>query len=244
MERKVLPLEMRPDSVTGVLDGVKRQTRRLAASASGRPNPMTRLEPGDWVWLREDVVWRASGLSAPVYAARRGINEPHVPGVNDPVDVSRRPQGWTPRDDATRARFMPRWARRVLVEVTGRRVEPLQALTVEDALAEGIVDARIFKRNMAASAARGALSLDRRGDALSFAYYGAHRLDNWMMRAPLDLTRPDPVKAYQALWDRMHREGPGWWDNPDVVVLSFRRVPGHAGDLLVHLETEAEAKAS
>jgi len=73
-------------------------------------------ETGDRLWVRETWGPRAGGV---VFRADEG---------NDPPDGSR----WRP------SIHMPRWASRIVLEVTGVRVERLQDITEEDAKAEGV----------------------------------------------------------------------------------------------------------
>lgn len=74
-------------------------------------------KPGDRLWVRE--TW-ANGTTRAMY--RAGCNESYTP-----------PDGqWRP------SIHMPRWACRLLLEVTDVRVERLQAITYEQAVAEGV----------------------------------------------------------------------------------------------------------
>ena len=73
-----------------------------------------RYEVGDRLWVRE--TFRYIGGSDAAYAA----------------DGDRDDWKWTP------SIFMPRWASRITLEVTGVRVERLQSISEADAIAEGI----------------------------------------------------------------------------------------------------------
>lgn len=124
--------------VRAILDGRKTVTRRickpqpseLAHTTSADGNPMGSWwetgkdinrcpygKPGDRLWVRE--TW-ANGATRAMY--RAGCNESYTP-----------PDGqWRP------SIHMPRWACRLLLEVTDVRVERLQAITYEQAAAEGV----------------------------------------------------------------------------------------------------------
>lgn len=134
---------------------------------------------------------------------------------------------WAPRHESTRDRglvsyrateahppagerwrpsiFMPRWASRITLEITGLRVERLQEITEDDAIAEGI-GALSLAELVAASPQGSAFPLPRLGtsaEAIALA------------RFPL-------------LWDGINgkREGCSWKANPWVWVIEFRRVEG------------------
>jgi hypothetical protein len=145
--------------VRGVLDGSKTQTRRVVkpqpfdrsyskhdhrmAYASGRATDGDEIDgfyaystssggewrarspygqPGDRLWVRETFSHLGEGSF--------GIQEIEyrADGECDPNVVPR----WTP------SIHMPRWASRILLEITSVRVERLQAIGEADARAEGV----------------------------------------------------------------------------------------------------------
>ncbi len=91
---------------------------------------------------------------------------------------------------------MPRWASRILLEVTDVRVERVQDISEADAIAGGIERAPDF--------------------------FGC---PCWKIYDEPGVVAPDdPIASYQSLWDSIH--GPGSWDaNLWVWVIGFRRVP-------------------
>ena len=97
--------------------------------------------------------------------------------------------------------FMPRWACRITLEVTGVRVERVHEIAEDDAKAEGTPDTAIWCRP------------DANGEELSGA--------PWTGKFP-DATY---IAAYSHLWDRMNeKRGFGWAVNPWVWVVEFKRV--------------------
>lgn len=101
------------------------------------------------------------------------------------------------------ARFMPRWASRTTLEVTEVRVERLQDISPEDAIAEGLAgitkDGKLVKYGLP--------DLD-----------GLPGTDNigW----PWDEWRISPVDAYEKLWVHLHGQE-SWDENPWVIVICF-----------------------
>jgi hypothetical protein len=144
---KERPMLFSAPMVRALLNGSKTQTRRLAKlTANGHvkePGGHRRWhtadfdarlacpygQPGDRLWVRE--AWRVIDVAdcfAPreITAASRiwyEADAPHQPGFGK----YRPPM------------FMPRWASRISLEITGVRVERLQDISEADALAEGIV---------------------------------------------------------------------------------------------------------
>lgn len=83
---------------------------------------------GDRIWVRE--TWAEAGASAPDLKLYRANYPAHVPTHYEnvpPVDEIR----WTP------SIHMPRWASRILLEVTDVRVERLASISDDDAGKEG-----------------------------------------------------------------------------------------------------------
>lgn len=86
---------------------------------------------GDRIWVRE--TWAEAGASAPDLKLYRANYPEHVPSSYEnvpPADEVR----WTP------SIHMPRWASRILLEITAVRVEKLNSISEVDAKAEGMKD--------------------------------------------------------------------------------------------------------
>ncbi len=82
-------------------------------------------QPGDRLWVRETFCLDDNGHEEwPVFRAD-GAELPTRP-------ATRKPARWTP------SIHMPRWASRILLEITSVRVERLQAIGERDARAEGV----------------------------------------------------------------------------------------------------------
>jgi hypothetical protein len=88
--------------------------------------------PGDRLWVRE--AWRTVESLDPLSPSQL---EPRVP-VRYECDGVERGKFREPTGRYRHGRFMPRWASRSTLEVTGIRVERLQVITEEDARAEGV----------------------------------------------------------------------------------------------------------
>lgn len=110
------------------------------------------------------------------------------------------------------ARFMPRWASRITLEITDVRAQRLQAITDDDAKAEGLSllskdGGRTWKFGIP----------DRDGQP------GADD-DGWHWY----LWSADPITAYLTLWDLINEKRDGgaysWIANPYVWAISFKRV--------------------
>jgi hypothetical protein len=97
-------------------------------------------QTGDRLWVRE--TWRPGMhtelLCAVQYRADLSWRKPDITDENQGFEFATKcadePEEWTP------SIFMHRWASRITLEITGVRVERLQAITEEDARAEGITD--------------------------------------------------------------------------------------------------------
>jgi hypothetical protein len=114
-------------------------------------------QPGDRLWVRESarcdyrgetppenkgsigVTYRAGGSHMQPYVLERRDDYPWFPRMSHNLDGSMR---WAP------GIHMPRWASRLLLEVTSVRVERLQAISEADALAEGIDDGWLVREKL------------------------------------------------------------------------------------------------
>lgn len=146
------------EMVRAILDGRKTQTRRpvkfpvhdknLGCELAGNElagelsagNYLNSAfgKPGDRIWVREAfrVHSRATDVATLVYKASER-NSWTEQTYRVPVAVCNKPatpEKWTP------SLHMPRWASRILLEITDVRVERLNAISEEDARAEGIID--------------------------------------------------------------------------------------------------------
>ena len=197
--------------VRAILDGSKTQTRRIAKGDPGQFEDLglymaQTLSPfgykNDRLWVRE--AWRTPSAQdnanfdlLKLLAINGRPIEESVPIQYEADKYGRNwPEGARP-GRYRHARFMPRWASRISLEITGVRVEQLQDISEADAIAEGIRRIRDgFERFHPCPT--------------DTAYEG--------------LTR-DPVLAYRGLWESIN--GAGSWDaNPWVWVVEFKRIDG------------------
>lgn len=139
---------------------------------------------GDRLWVREAI--SAGDWDPPIYR----LDESEKFGK----DVADHNNRWRP------SIHMPRWASRLTLVVTEVRVQRLQEISHDDAIAEGI---------------------EGEGTILEPAWYD--------YESPTDVDgRPSrvfrsPVMSFASLWDsRRPKPGARWKDNPWVLVLTFR----------------------
>lgn len=165
---KERPILFNGPMVRAILDGSKTQTRRIVKVSHGTPTKFLGHddtgallfdskyrcpfgETGDRLWVRE--AWRStsdldahSGARMAELCLDAGYRSPWAP-IQYEADTTRR--NWehttTPPHDREpaagryrHARFMPRWASRITLEVTAVRVERLQSISDADAESEGI----------------------------------------------------------------------------------------------------------
>ncbi|HFQ8924963.1 TPA: morphogenetic protein [Citrobacter freundii] len=195
------------EMVRALLDGRKTQTRRpvkfplidknmgceLAGNelagelAAGNYWNSPFGKPGDRIWVRE--TWAEAGAGAPDLKLYRANYPEHVPTHYEnvpPVDEIR----WTP------SIHMPRAACRILLEVTGVRVERLNGISETDAESEGIDMEALYDSQ-----------------------------DCYDCIADHNMTgRPTVTGAFKYLWESIYGEG-SWHANPWVWVIEFKVVP-------------------
>lgn len=206
---KERPILFSAPMVRAILDGRKTQTRRIAkdpvigeiVKAGG--NPGYRLcqygQPGDRLWVRETWARNNNQLSdthSDTSIAYRADGETRA--QDNGTDLPWRP-----------SIHMPRRASRILLEVTGVRVERLQDISEEDAIKEG---ARFF------------------ADIPIGVPHRFQDAPRWSMDTSppnTDHCLPTARVAFGNLWNRIN--GDGSWDaNPWVWVVSFRLIEGAA----------------
>ena len=101
--------------------------------------------------------------------------------------------------------FMPRWASRILLEITNVRVERLQDITEADVYAEGI-------------------------DPDNWDYLGRSKSEAWRQEALEHIKNGNIIGAFKCLWNSINeKRGYPWSSNPWVWVIEFKVLePSHA----------------
>lgn len=123
------PIIFSTESVRAIREDKKTMTRRVMKPQPELGKPWTGYCPygqaGDRLWVKENF-WIEDWLSIPLkklqpieYDADGNTNS-----LEDYTKIS--------------SRYMPRWASRILLEITELRVERLQDIIEEEAIAEGI----------------------------------------------------------------------------------------------------------
>ena len=212
------PILFSAEMVRAILDGKKTQTRRAIVPQiewkeesiyqrrkSGTIDEFTFLEfikkckygqIGDLLWVRE--TWKCeelypSGLDGVRFAADGAFIEIEntIPASNAWGEANRPGGKWRP------SIFMPRWASRINLEITGVCIDRVQYISREAAKAEGVSNIWIW-------------------DGERYAKHPEH-----FRRALLN----PYVANYSVLWDEINAErGFGWDMNPWVWVIEFKRI--------------------
>lgn len=155
-------------------------------------------QPGDHLWVRE--AWQGPLLESdeqvdefrqsPDIYKKPGFCAYRATDTLDAIDENGKELGWRP------SIHMPRWASRILLEITGVRVERLQDISEDDAKAEG-ADCLVTENCTAEN--RALLAMPLMDDATPYR------------------------NGYALLWESINGDG-SWAANPWVWVVKFKRV--------------------
>lgn len=215
------PILFSAPMVRALLAGTKTQTRRAVKGwplewlVPGMFTPEYVADPanaacpygvsGDRLWVRE-AHWFFQDEHDPVTG--------YTPPVLTTEDVEYRADGESTRHGWRPSIHMPRWASRITLNITGVRVERLQAITEDDARAEGCHGPEDDVANNLPNCHRCAGT----GLYTAFAANGGAMPDT-----ECDLC-DTPAKRFRLLWGSIN--GAESWDaNPWVWVLEFERAP-------------------
>jgi hypothetical protein len=163
--------------VRAILSDKKRMTRRFATS------PLAKCAAGDQLWVRE--AWKPHSI----YAGMKPRDVPETEvfyRADDKYAPSNTP--WLP------SIHMSRWACRITLTVTAVKIEPLQEISEDDSVAEGIRQMRCGGGSWVGGEGPG------------------RKITPW----------PTAKEAFRDLWESLY--GPdAWKKNPTVVAISFQR---------------------
>ena len=198
-----------PDNIRAIREGRKTQTRRVitpqpsktvtsAGCLNGREWHWMSGDPRDCdTWVLEGDGWFKCLQGIPgdrLYIKEGIIRHASIPQlVGYYMDGCRVTESWEKRSTAM---FMPKWAARTWLELADVRVERLQDISEEDAIAEGI---------------------ERTNDPDGWKDYRPSYFCNW---------KPEyPIQSYRTLWESINAKKHPWASNPWVWALTFREVP-------------------
>ena len=189
---KERPIIFSTEMVRAILEGRKTQTRRVI-----KPQP----EGMDEFYFR-DFRRDFGGRKCPHGQVGDGlwVKETYYQDPGGGIWYRADNDEWLQDHESWRTPlFMPRWASRITLEITGLRVERLQDITQRDAVNEGV----IFMGGMF--------------DEADQAPWCPSLKDQEPMASPRD--------AYGRLWDSLNaKRGYAWESNPWVWVIEFKRL--------------------
>ena len=141
---KERPIIMTGESVRAILEGRKTQTRRVIKPQprNGKDWRCPYGQSGGRLWVRE--TWQAQSITGEWWHKVKKDERPlHNWSVVDratlPASLNEMPPKWIS------PLFMPRWASRITLEVTGVRVERVQDISEDDAIAEGTGSTSVYR---------------------------------------------------------------------------------------------------
>ena len=191
------PIIMQGSSVRAILDGRKTQTR----TAVKLPEPNTgEVIPGDLLWVKE--TWqvatgaRSGDLGAAVrYREDNSIQACWMP-ASKPLPLGLTFARWRS------PLFMPRWASRLTLRITDVRVQRVQEISEDDAIAEGAQHYPDIPT-------------------------GILQHSRWSMFEPssTDDCLGTARHAFGNYWDHIHAKRAPWSSNPWVWAISFEVMP-------------------
>ncbi|MDR8027037.1 hypothetical protein KPA93_27865 [Burkholderia cenocepacia] len=181
--------------------------------------------PGDHLWVRETFV--AYGRWETRFSAKKGRDEWHF--VDMTLETGREYRFDGALQNAKRdsvlptwwrrpSIFMPRAAARTLLEVTSTRIERLQEISEEDAVAEGVEspDVERYDHDWSICPRCGGTRL-----------YDAIGVNGGVLPDTDCMLCDTHAKRYRHLWDCLYAaRGYGWDTNPWVWLVEFKRVGG------------------
>lgn len=159
-----------------------------------------RIQPGDRLWVRESGIQLGNAVASgqdhddyEVCGFRYAADDTtiYLPGMFEGHDYERR----------RNSIHMPRWASRLTLTVTDVRVQRLQDISEEDAVAEGLIKLKASGRYVIAQGEQ---------------YFG--------------LADHDPRKVYARLWNNINGPS-SWNENPWVMAVSFTVQHGNIDSL-------------
>jgi hypothetical protein len=203
------PILFRGENVRAIIAGRKTQARRVVRLPFHDPvsgNELAeneivaaarRLCPdgaqGDRLWVRENLKRKEDGRW--YYAADDECVLPPQKQERDAA-MTPLPPGNTPESQP--ASYMPRWAARLILQITGVRVQRLQDISIDDAVSEG----------PSCWACGGPIDGIGKKDCVCCGQKSAARA------------------SFVMLWEVTHAQSEPWAFNPLVWVLTFRRTSG------------------
>lgn len=227
---KAKPILFSGSMVRALLAGTKTQTRRIVAGYEirGPHNPYPTFDwyknsrwvaahrghftkftstnasllcpygkPGDYLWVRE--TW-GKVASPPPGRIDRCVRGPDGWGATWRECWQGNPSGYKWRPSI----HMPRWASRLTLCIADVRVERLQEISEEDAIAEGI---------------------ERADDFFGCPCWKCYGAD-------ADAVAPDdPIGSYESLWESIHGTN-SWQENPWVWVIKFTVIKQNIDEVL------------
>lgn len=230
---KERPILFSTEMVRAILEGRKTQTRRVIKPQPNdiRESPFVKsgietihgyeikpkYEPGDRLWVRE--TWHQHSSDDDFCTG-----EIHYRATEICVGTK-----WIP------SIFMPRWASRITLEVTNVRVERVQDISEDDAIAEGID--YLFSKDDCLTTA-GLIGTEPKDHGYkNYLWHGDYgrygggnkQSDSWSYQYS---GYKNAIGSYSSLWEKTSaKRGYGWDANPWVWVIEFKRVEDCSYDL-------------
>lgn len=208
-DRVVGPILFSGEMVRSLRARRKSVTRRLASS------PLRNKYAGDFLYVRES--FRVSGALD------------KVPPRSLSTDIERRYEADGLEESYAGGKLrlgmhMPRTFSRLCLEVLNTRTEPLQDITEEDAIEEGILPLMRPKNALAAASGR---ALSPNECSLTYKNYSDPEAPGY----------ESPIDSFRSLWDSLHsEEGERWEDNPEVLRLEFAVYSKNVDEYLADLQ--------